>query len=194
MNLLHRVTNLATRPRDEWRAIEAEPHTVLDLYTGYVLILSAIPAIAGFVGLSLVGIGAFGETYRVPPGRGVVHAALSYLLSLAFVYVLALVIDSLASAFGSRRDFVQALKVAAYSATPYWIAAALTVVPALWIITVLVGLYSLYLLFVGLPIAMKTPPEKAPLYFVVVLMAILVLTAAIFIVTSLALPGPVRGF
>ena len=110
------------------------------------------------------------------------------------MYVLALVIDSLAPAFGSRKDFVQALKVAAYSATPYWIAAALTIVPSLWIITVLVGLYSLYLLFVGLPIAMKTPPEKAPLYFVVVLMAILVLTAAIFIVTSLALPGPVRGF
>jgi hypothetical protein len=59
---------------------------------------------------------------------------------------------------------------------------------------VLVGLYSLYLLFVGLPIVMKTQPEKAPLYFVVILMATIVITAAIFIVTSLALPGPVRGF
>ena len=194
MNLALRVKNLVTRPRSEWQAIEAEPHTVLDLYTGYVMILSAIPAVAGFVGLSLVGFGAFGATYRVAPASGLVHALVSYLLSLAFVYVLALVIDSLAPAFGSRKDFVQALKVAAYSQTPYWIAAVLTIVPSLWIITVLVGLYSLYLMFVGLPIVMKTPAEKAPLYFVVVLMVVIVLTVGMVVVTSLAMPGPVRGF
>ena len=194
MNLALRAKNLLTRPGDEWRLIEAEPHTVLDLYTRYVMILSAIPAVAAFVGLSVVGIGTFGETYRVAPARGLIHALVSYLLSLAFVYVLALVIDSLAPAFGSRKDFVQALKVAAYSQTPYWIAAVLTIVPSLWIVTVLVGLYSLYLLFVGLPIVMRTPPDKAPVYFVVVLMATIVLVAAIFIVTSLAMPGPVRGF
>lgn len=194
MNLAMRVKNLVTRPRAEWEAIEAEPHTVLDLYTRYVMILSAIPAVAGFVGLSVVGVGAFGATYRVAPGPGVVHAMVSYLLSLAFVYVLALVIESLAPAFGSRRDFMQALKLAAYSQTPYWIASVLTVVPSLWIITVLVGLYSLYLLFVGLPILMKAPADKAALYFVVVLMAVLVLTVAIVIVTSLAMPGPMRGF
>ncbi|HXF79610.1 MAG TPA: Yip1 family protein [Usitatibacter sp.] len=194
MNLAHRVKSLVTRPRDEWTAIEAEPHTILDLYTGYVMILSAIPAIAGFVGLSLVGIGPFGETYRVAPGPGLVHALVSYLLSLAFVYVLALLVDALAPAFGSRRDFTQALKLAAYSQTPYWIASVLTVVPSLWIITVLLGLYSLYLLFVGLPILMKTPADKAPLYFAVVLMATLVLSVAIVIVTSLAIPGVVRGF
>lgn len=194
MNLAQRVKHLVTRPRDEWTAIEAEPHTVLDLYTGYVMILSAIPAVAGFVGLSLVGIGPFGETYRVPAGPGLVHALVSYLLSLAFVYVLALVIDALAPAFGSRRDFIQALKLAAYSQTPYWIASVLTAVPALWIITVLLGLYSLYLLFVGLPILMKTPPDKAVPYVVIVLMVTLVLTVAIVIVTSLAMPSPVRGF
>ncbi|HEX4331815.1 MAG TPA: Yip1 family protein [Usitatibacter sp.] len=194
MNLAQRVKNLVIRPRDEWQAIEAEPHTVLDLYTGYVMILSAIPAIAGFAGLSLVGIGTFGATYRLAPGPGVVHALVSYLLSLAFVYVLALVIDALAPAFGSRRDFIQALKLAAYSQTPYWIASVLTVVPSLWIITVLLGLYTLYLLFVGLPIVMKTPSDKALPYIVVVMMATLVLTVAIVIVTSLAMPGPVRGF
>jgi len=194
MNLALRVKNLITRPREEWQVIEAEPHTVLELYTGYVIILSAIPALAGFVGLSLVGVGTFGATYPVPLGAGVAHALLSYLLSLAFVYVLALVIDSLAPAFGSRKDFIQALKVAAFSQTPYWIASVLTVVPSLWIVTVLVGLYSLYLLFVGLPIVMKTGPDKAPLYFLIVLMVMIVLTVAIVIVTALAMPGPVRGF
>jgi len=194
MNLAQRAKNLVIRPREEWQAIEAEPHTVLDLYTGYVMILSAIPALAGFVGLSLVGIGTFGATYRVAPGQGVVHAVVGYLLSLAFVYLLALVIDALAPAFGSRKDFIQALKVAAYSQTPYWIAAALTIVPSLWIVTVLLGLYSLYLLFVGLPVVMKTPEDKAVPYIVVVMMTTLVLAVAIVVATSLVIPGPVRGF
>ncbi len=194
MNLAQRVKNLVTRPRDEWPAIEAEPHTVLDLYTGYVMILAAIPALMGFVGLSMVGIGAFGETYRVPLAYGAAHLALSYLFSLVFVYVLALVVEALAPAFGGQRDFIQALKLSAFSPTPYWIASVLTVVPSLWIITVLVSLYALYLLFVGLPIVMKAPPDKAVPYFVVLLMAVLVMVVAIVVVTSLAMPGPVRGF
>jgi len=194
MNLALRVKNLITRPREEWQVFFFNDTATTEIYTGYVMILSAIPALAGFVGLSLVGVGSFGATYPVPLGAGVAHALLSYLLSLAFVYVLALVIDSLAPAFGSRKDFIQALKVAAFSQTPYWIASVLTVVPSLWIVTVLVGLYSLYLLFVGLPIVMKTGPDKAPLYFLIVLMVMIVLTVAIVIVTALAMPGPVRGF
>jgi Yip1-like protein len=194
MNLLTRVKNLMAQPRAEWQAIDAEPHTVQDLYTGYVMILSAIPAVCGFVGLSLVGIGAFGATYRVPVGLGVVHMAVSYLLSLGFVYLVALVIDALAPSFGSQKNFIQALKVSAYSPTPYWVASVLTIIPSLWIITVLVALYSLYQLFTGLPIAMKTPADKAVPYIVVVLMVTLVLAVAIVVVTSLAMPGPVRGF
>jgi len=194
MNLFPRVKKLLAQPRAEWQSIDAEPHTVLDLYTGYVMVLSAIPAVCGFVGLSVVGIGAFGATYRVPPGLGVVHMAVSYLLSLGFVYVVALLIDALAPSFGSQKNFVQALKVSAYSPTPYWVGSVLTIVPSLWIVTVLVALYSLYQLFTGLPILMKAPADKAVPYVVVVLMATLVLAVAIVVVTSLAMPGPVRGF
>ncbi len=46
----------------------------------------------------------------------------------------------------------------------------------------------------SLPVVMQTPPDKAPLYFVVVLMATIVLAVAIVVVTSLAMPSPVRGF
>ena len=36
MNLALRVKNLVVQPSTEWRVIDAEPHTVLGLYTGYV--------------------------------------------------------------------------------------------------------------------------------------------------------------
>ena len=194
MNLALRVKNLFVQPATEWQVIASEAQTLSGLFTGYVMILSAIPALAGFVGLSMVGIGVLGATYRMPLGLGVVHAVTSYLLSLGFVYGLALVVDLLATAFGARRNFMQALKLAAFVPTPYWIAAALTVIPSLWIVTVLVSLYSLYLVYVGLPALMQAPPDKAVPYLVVVLMATLVMTVAIAVVTSLAMPAEVRGF
>ena len=58
MNLVDRAKNLILTPAAEWDKISAETHTVQGLYTGWIMILAAIPAIAAFVGYSLVGIGA----------------------------------------------------------------------------------------------------------------------------------------
>src|SRR3954471_19530274 len=96
MNIVERAKNILLQPKAEWPVIEMEPHTVQGLYTQYVMILVAIAPIATFIGYSLVGIGGFGINYRVPIGAGIASAVLSYLLSLASVYVLALIIDALA--------------------------------------------------------------------------------------------------
>jgi len=93
-----------------------------------------------------------------------------------------------------RAALDQALKVAAFTATPTWIAGVFNIIPSLSIIGSLLSLYSLYLLFVGLPILMKPPEDKALPYFVVVILAAIVLSVVFFVVASLAIPGPVRGF
>jgi Yip1-like protein len=194
MNLVERAKKLILQPKQEWQAIDAEPHTVQGLYTGYVMILAAIPAVCGFIGLSLIGIGAFGQTYRVPIGAGIAHMVVSYLLSLGWVYVLALIIDALAPNFGGQKNFIQALKVAAFCPTPAWLAGVFSIIPSLSIIGTLLSLYSLYLLFLGLPILMKTPEDKTIPYIVVVIIAALVLGVVIATLAALAIPGPVRGF
>lgn len=194
MNLVERARNLILQPRQEWQLIEAEPHTVQDLYTGYVMILAAIPAVCGFIGYSIVGAGAWGATTRMPIGAGVAYAVVGYLLSLGWVYILALIIEAFAPKFEGKKDFDQALKVAAYMPTPAFIAGAFSVIPALAIIGSLLSLYSLYLLFVGLPILMKTPEDKAIPYFCVVILAVIMVTVVFYIITALAIPSPMRGF
>lgn len=194
MNLVERARNLILQPRLEWQAIDAEPHTVQDLYTGYVMILAAIPAVCGFIGYSIVGVGAWGATYRMPIGAGVAYMVVGYLLSLGWVYILALIIEAFAPKFEGKKDFDQALKVAAFAPTPAWVAGVFSIIPALSIIGSLLSLYSLYLLFVGLPILMKPAEDKAIPYFCVVILAAIVLTVAFYIVTALAIPSPVRGF
>jgi hypothetical protein len=193
MILADRVKKIIMQPRQEWQVIDAEPHTVQDIYVRYVMILAAIPAVASFIGWSIVGVGAFGATYRVPIGAGIAHMVLSFLLSLGAVYVVALVIDALAPNFDGQKDFIQALKLAAYSWTASWLAGIFYIVPALSILGLL-GIYSLYLLFVGLPILMKTAEDKSLPYTVIVLVAVIVLVVLIRGVAALAIPGPVRGF
>ena len=55
MNLVERVKKLLISPTPEWQVIKGETHTVVGLYTQYVMILAAIPAIASFIGWSVVG-------------------------------------------------------------------------------------------------------------------------------------------
>jgi len=194
MNLAARVKNLVVNPRGEWQAIEAEKHTVQDLYTGYVMILAAIPAVCEFVGLSIVGVGVFGATHRMSLAQGVAQVAITYLFSLGLVYAFAMIIDALAPGFGARKDFSQALKVAAFFPTAAWVAGIFYVVPSLSIIGTLASLYSLYLLFLGLPIVMKAPEDKALPYTVVAMIVAIVLAVIVTVMTSLAMPAALRGF
>ncbi len=91
------------------------------------------------------------------------------MLVLAGVWVLAVIIDMLATSFGGTPNRMQALKVAAYSMTAAWIAEIFVILPALAILSI-AGLYSIYLLYLGLPVLMKAPADKAGAYTVVVVL------------------------
>jgi hypothetical protein len=194
MNLVERVKGLVLDPKVEWRAIDAEALTVQSLYTRYVMILAAIPAVAGFIGMCIVGSGVFGATVRMPLAAGVAHMVLGYLLSLGWVYALALVIHGFAPKFEGHGELIDALKVAAFSATPAWVGGVFNVIPSLWIIGFLLSLYSIYLLWIGLPTLTEPPQEKALPYFFVVLLTMIVLTVVFYVVAALLIPAPLRGF
>ena len=194
MNIVERAKNLVMKPREEWAVIDEEPHTVQGLYTGYVMILAAIPAVAGFLGMSLVGYSAMGYSYRIPIATGLAQMVLYYLLTLGAVYAFAMVIDALAPSFGAQKNFAQAMKLAAFFPTAAWLAGVFSIVPALAILGLLGGLYSLYLLFVGLPLLMNVSDDKAVPYTAVVVIVTIVMMVVIAAVSSLVLPGPARGF
>ena len=67
MALIDRVQSILLKPKQTWPAIATEGGNVASIYTGYVMILAAIPAVAGFIGLTLVGVGGMGGvSYRLP--------------------------------------------------------------------------------------------------------------------------------
>jgi hypothetical protein len=193
MSLVDRVKRILMSPRTEWQVIDAEPTTPAQLYTGYIVPLAAIGPIAQLIGYSVFGISVpFMGTYRVPIGSAITSALVTYVLSLAATYVLALIIDALAPTFNGQRSQIQALKVAAYSSTASWVAGIFHLIPGLRLLTIL-GLYSLYLLYLGLPIVMKAPREKAVAYTAVVILAAIVLFMIIGVIAGRFMALPTAG-
>lgn len=188
--VIERVKNILLKPKETWPVIAAEPATTQSIYVPYVILLAAIGPLASFIGGQVFGITVFGVTYHPPIVGALISAIVSYGLSLATIFILALVIDGIAPNFDGEKNQVQALKVAAYSATAGWVGAIFGILPALAVIGLLFALYGLYLLYLGLPVLMKVPQDKALVYTVVVIVVYIVLFLIVgAVVGALAAPS-----
>lgn len=160
--IVARARAVLATPKTEWPVIAAEPASVQGLYTDYILVVAALPAIAGFIKHSLIGFSLLGVTARASVGAGLAGMVLQYLLSLALVYVMSLIVNALAPNFGAQKDPVQALKAVAYAWTASWVAGAAVILPWIgWLIALAGGVYAIYLLYLGLPATMKNPADKS---------------------------------
>lgn len=164
--LIARVKGILLTPKTEWPVIAGEATTVADLYKGYIIWLAAIPPIFAFL-----------VTVRFFAGLALSQLLVSYALSLAMVFVVALIVDALAPSFGGTKDRVQALKTVAYAYTASWIAGIAAILPFISLLIMLVaGIYGIYLLYLGLPQTMKCPQDKAAGYTAVIIIVVIVLS------------------
>ena len=198
MDIVSRVQGIILKPKDEWVKIKDEKMSQTQLLTSYVLILAAIPAVAQFIGFGLIGFKVpFLSWYRYGIGGGLLRGILVYVFSVASVYIFGIIINALAPSFSSEKDADSAMKLAAYSMTPNWIASALYIVPFLGILVMLASLYGLYILYLGFQTPlMNTPKDKAVSYFVISLVVVIVIMVVISIVLGaiFAVGGVYRTF
>jgi len=160
MLLLERVKAIMMSPHTAWPAIEKDTDHPSVLFVNYVAILAAIPEVANFIGQSIVG------GYR-PVLSGLLRAVVVYVAAFGVIYLIACVIDVLAPRFGGRKYFSNALKLAVYSHTPLWLAGIFLMVPGLSFL-LLLGVYGVYLLWVGLPPMMQVQKGQAIPYAIAV--------------------------
>jgi Yip1 domain len=163
--IITRVKSLLLTPREAWPEIAAEPETVKGLYTRYILVVAALPVIAGFLKSSLLGYDLLGVTVRLGFWAALGNALLQYGLSLGVVYVIAQIVNALAPAFGGEKDLTRSLQVVAYAWTGAWAGATLVILPWLgWLFSLAGAGYSIYLLRMGLPHTQKCPDASATRY------------------------------
>jgi hypothetical protein len=186
MSLQKRVVAILTNPADQWRAIAGEPATVEGLMRGYAAPLAAIPAVAQFIGFSVIGITVpvFGGALRLGIVRSFVNAVLSWVLALVGAWIAAIVIEKLAPTFQSRGGAAQALKLVVYSMTPMWVGGVLYLVPPLVPLLLLAALYAIYLFYLGLPHVMHTPQDKVIPYMLVSALVIIVVSYCLGVIAA----------
>jgi hypothetical protein len=180
--LVDRVKGILLNPDTEWDVIEKERPTLGALFTGYVLPLAAIPAVAQIIGSLAFGYGGFVPLSLADAVKG---ALLTFIGGLAGVYVGGIAINFLAPNFGGQKDEMQGFKTAAYSATALFVAGIFAILPQMPVLQLL-GLFSIFLLYKGLPKLMKAPVDRSVGYAAAVVITAVVLGVVLLVLASCA--------
>jgi hypothetical protein len=170
--LIDRIKKIILTPKTEWPVIAAEPTTIPELYKGYIVPLAGFSAIMSFLRMSVIGVGF----WRMPVLTGLVYALVSFGLALVGFYVSGWIIDMLAPSFSGQRDRRQALKTAAYAFTPAAIGSVFGLLGGLGgLLHLAAAIWGIYLLYLGLPVMMRSPEDKAPGYTAAVVVCTILL-------------------
>ncbi len=182
------IIGLFTHPQQEWHKIRAERCSVILCYLRHVLLLAAIPPIAGFIGTTQIGwtIG----------NSGPITLTVSSALTIAIAYYLAMIIGVfsmgysvhwMGKTYGAEQPLERAIVFAAYTATPLFLVGIMQLYPVLWL-NMLIGILALshtvYLLYSGLPIMMEVSEERGFLYASAILGVGLVTLVAMLAATA----------
>ena len=194
MNVIERAKAILLKPAETWPVIDAEPATIGSIYKDWLVIMAAIPAVCTFIGLSVIGAGMFGYGFRIPIVYGLESMIVRYVMALIGAFVVALIVDALAPTFGGTKNQVSALKVVAYGGTASYVAGFLSILPSLSILGLIAACYSIYLIYLGLPVLMKCPREKAAGYTAVIIIIGIVAAIIIGAASAMFMPGRAAMF
>ncbi|MBU2872302.1 Yip1 family protein [Colwellia sp. E2M01] len=165
--ILNHIWGLYAHPKEEWHVIEKR-HESLSYSLIHILTIALIPSICSFYAAAYIGwtIGV-GDPIKISVDSAQLMAISMYFALVFGVFALAVLIQWMAKTFDSKPDFVQALELASYTATPLLMVGITTLFPVLWFVA-LAGIaavaYSVYLLYSGVPIMMNIPEEKGFIY------------------------------
>jgi hypothetical protein len=184
MSIITRIKNILVTPKTEWPEIKYESLPHGKLFLSYVMPLALIPAVAALIGYGVIGYSILG-VHIGSIGLGVRYAIAQYVTMLGGTYLTAFVINELAQSYGAKKDFNSAFACVAYAYTPMFVGGIFYLIPAVSWLASLVGLYGLYLLYVGLQPMMKPAEDKQTIYFIISL----VVTVAVTAILSFAMAG-----
>ena len=206
MELFERVKTLLVKPKDEWMIIEAENAPHAKVFTGYLLILALIPAIAIFANYWWTWHSAYTEAITrmsaaygrdmadiiamvkaqnpFVPKWGIIYAVQQTVIIIGGAYIAAALINALSDQFGAAKDFNRTFALAAYSYTPLCVAGLLYFYSPLAGLVPYIGLYGIYLLYLGSDTLLRPAADKKTLCFIIATLA----SVIVFVVLTKIVP------
>jgi len=152
-------------PKEEWGAIHQERYSILHIFLAQVSVLSLIPAVSMYIGTTQIGWTITGVKYIKLESSSALYAAIAaYFACWVAVGFIAYAIHWMEKTYGGNVALNECLILTTFTATPLFLSGLSALYPMLWL-NVMVGLaallYSVYLLFVGVPVIMEIPEDRA---------------------------------
>jgi len=155
---------LLYHPKSEWSFIRKENYSLLQVYLRYAIFLALIPPGSLFIGTTQYGWSiAGGDVMKMSVESAALIAVLFYFALLVGVGFVAYCTYWMERTFGADASLERCLIFTIFTSTPMFLSGFIGLMPILWldVFVVLAAVcYSLYLLYVGIPIFMNIPEER----------------------------------
>ncbi len=167
--MIQHTFGLLVRPTAQWRTVADLPESSLKTLVLYPCIMAILPAVAWYYGTTQVGwtVGDHGETIKLTTQSARQICILFYLTMVACVAVIGYFIHWMSETYGAESSITRGIVIAGLTATPLFLAGLVGFYPILWL-DMLIGVtavcWSVYLMYVGIPIVMNIPEERGFLF------------------------------
>ncbi|MEQ8861023.1 MAG: Yip1 family protein [Pseudomonadales bacterium] len=183
-------------PGPGWRSISEDAPGLAAILGLHTIPYALIPALCWYYGVTRVGWSVSDEVMRLTPASALPMCALFFLAMVAGVVFLGFMVRWMAVSYGTETDFAHGVALISYTASPFFLAGVLGLMPILWLdimVGCLVACYCIYLLYRGTSVVMAVPPERGFLYasavFAVALVSFVALLGATVVLWDLG-PAP----
>ena len=155
-------------PRKQWRMVADAGDEGLAAKLLYPIILAIGPCVAWYYGASQVGwtVGD-GEVVRLTQASALQIVIAFYFAMLGSLPVIGYVAHWMSATYGASSSVLKGIVLSGYTATPLFIAGLCGFFPLFWFdltLGILALGWSVYLLYLGIPLAMGIPEERGFLY------------------------------
>ena len=158
----------------------------------YPFVFAILPAVAWYWGTSRVGwtVGTYNEVIKLTEASALQVNILFYCVMVAAVAAIGYFIHWMSDTYGAENSTIaKGIMIAGLTSTPLFVAGLVGFYPVLWI-DLLIGVaaisWSVYLMYLGIPIVMHIPQERGFLFSSAILAISLVILVCIMVVSILA--------
>lgn len=165
MTMLH-LGNALKSPRQAFDAVAANPPSGLRVFFGTGLWLALCPPLFAFVGTTLFGWRLGVDAMFLPVATALAVSAAYFVLLIFGLLSSAFVAHWMAGTYGADASYAQSLALMTLVAVPLAVGSIVHLYPnAFFNVIVLVPtlMWSMYLLYRGLPVVLKTDPGRGML-------------------------------
>ena len=188
--MIQHTFGLLVKPSTQWRSIADLPEKSMNMLILYPCLFAIFPAVAWYYGTSHVGwtIGNQGDPIKLTVESAKTISILFYFGMIGCVAAIGYFIHWMSDTYGADSSFAKGIVIAGLTATPLFLSGLVGFHPVLWV-DLLIGVaavsWSVYLLYLGIPIVMGIPEERGFLFSSAVLAIAMVMLICLMVASVL---------